>query len=236
MTVYAYIRVSTKNQKEEGVSIDSQIDAIERWFKYANYELKTTLNISKEEAQSGKYMKKRDKLTNLLEIINKDDILIVHSLSRLGRSIKDLINILEYLETKKAYLITLMDGIDQRYMNSKLLFHILSAVAENESHQTGERVKVAMKYLKENQRYYGRMPYGYVLSNGKCSDLIEDETQQLIIQLMSQLYKNGVNYNKIAKILNDNQIKPPHKSKKWYRTSIKIILTRTEIRLKGKDK
>lgn len=92
----AYIRVSTMEQNEQ-----RQIDAmhnynIEKWF---------TEKISAKDTN-------RPKLQELLEFARQGDIIYIHDFSRLARSTKDLLDIVDLLTSKGVALISNKENID----------------------------------------------------------------------------------------------------------------------------
>jgi len=71
-------------------------------------------------------------------------MLIVYKLDRLGRSTKQLVNLISQLEEKKIHLNIITEGIDTSTATGKLIFTILSAVAEMEASLISERTKQAL--------------------------------------------------------------------------------------------
>lgn len=129
-----YIRVSTEFQ-----SIDRQIDSLkmegcERIFV---------------DKMSGKN-RNRPELQKMLDMLRKDDIVIVHELSRLGRSVKDLIEICEEIDKKNANLISLKEKeIDTTTATGKFMFIVIAAFVSFQRdiivQQTNEGLKAARK-------------------------------------------------------------------------------------------
>ena len=89
-----YIRVSTAEQKEEGYSLLGQRKNIEMFAEKQGYEL---IDVYADEGISGKNIIKRPGVQRLLEDAKtgKFDVLIIWKLTRLGRSMKDVMNIAE---------------------------------------------------------------------------------------------------------------------------------------------
>lgn len=147
MKLIGYIRVSTARQ-QEGFSLKAQKEAISRYCRAQKHQLVAI------EAESKSAVRSRPVFDKLLARINastsKVDGLIVAKLDRLGRSVRDLANIVEELRRHDKQLVSVHDTIDTSTPNGKLLFHILSAIAEYERELLLERTK-AGRALAEKQ-------------------------------------------------------------------------------------
>lgn len=127
MKKVAYIRTSTGKQT---LGIEVQKEALKaynptHWFI---------------EQVSGR-KENREQLNKALDILEEGDMLIVYKLDKLGRSTKQLVNLISQLEEKKIHLNIITEGIDTSTATGKL---ILSAVAEMEASLISERTKQAL--------------------------------------------------------------------------------------------
>ena len=122
--------------------------------------------IVRAEKVSGKSRSGRDELANLLEFIRKDDELVVVKLDRLGRSTRDVLNIVHELESKGASLRILQpDTVSTAGPMGKVAITILGMVAELERNFIRERQqegiadkKAADKKMPASQRTYKGRP------------------------------------------------------------------------------
>ena len=89
-------------------------------------------------------MPQRPALTKAKEILRKGDTLVVWRLDRLGRSLKDLIEWLNYLDTEGVALKSLQESIDTSTPTGKLVFHIFGALAEFERQLIVERTQAGL--------------------------------------------------------------------------------------------
>lgn len=138
----AYIRVSTIEQNEQ-----RQIEAmkhynIEKWF------------IEKVSAKDTN----RPKLQEMLDFIREGDTLHIHDFSRLARSTKDLLEIVELLNTKGVTLVSNKENIDTSTATGKLLLTVVAAIAEFERTNLLERQREGIAIAKRNGVYKGRKP------------------------------------------------------------------------------
>ena len=103
MRVIAYLRVSTTRQ-----DLDQQRLAI---WDYAQKNRLTIDEFVTAKASSQKSMKRR-RISDLLTILQPTDVLLVSELSRLGRSVGQIISIVEKLIAKSVRLVAIKEGID----------------------------------------------------------------------------------------------------------------------------
>ena len=135
-----YARVSTNDQ-----NLDLQEDAL----KKAGCEEIILDKVSGTVAE-------RPGLIDVKRIIRKGDTLVVWRLDRLGRSLKDLIEWVNYLEEKEVGLKSLQESIDTSTSTGKLVFHIFGALAEFERNLIRERTQAGLEAARARGRLGGR--------------------------------------------------------------------------------
>jgi len=135
-----YARVSSFDQ-----NLDLQNDALEK----AGCE-----RIIVDKA-SGKDTN-RPGLNTIKEVLRDGDILIVWRLDRLGRSLKDLIEWVNYLDEKGVALKSLEEAIDTTTATGKLTFHLFGALAEFERQLIRERTQAGLAAARARGRQGGR--------------------------------------------------------------------------------
>ena len=131
-----YIRTS-KNSQNLGIQVQKEALA-----KYAIDEYFI-------EQISGR-KENRSELTQALKKLESGDTLIVYKIDRLGRSTKQLVNIVAELEEKEINLIVIKENIDTSTPMGKLIFTIMSAISELEANYISERTREALSILKQN--------------------------------------------------------------------------------------
>jgi len=181
LKLIGYLRVSTVRQKDEGYSLEAQRQAIERYCEAHGHELVAL----EEESESA--VKARPVFNKVFQrVLNADgevDGLIVAKLDRLGRSVKDLADIAAALREKGKQLISVQDHIDTSSPNGKLLFHILSAIAEYERELLIERTKIG-RAIAERKGVICHRP-----------------RKPIDLELLKELKKRGVSHRRMAKLL-----------------------------------
>jgi len=135
-----YARVSSFDQ-----NLDLQNDALEK----AGCE-----RVIVDKA-SGKDTK-RPGLNTIKEILRSGDTLVVWRLDRLGRSLKDLIEWVNYLDSKGVALKSLEEAIDTTTATGKLIFHLFGALAEFERQLIRERTQAGLAAARARGRLGGR--------------------------------------------------------------------------------
>ena len=98
----------------------------------------------------------RTGLTTSKELLRAGDTLVVWRLDRLGRSIKDLIAWVSWLEHEGIGLKSLQEGIDTTSPGGKLIFHIFAALAEFEQQLIQERTRAGLRAARARGRMGGR--------------------------------------------------------------------------------
>ena len=137
-----YIRVSTLEQNE-----GRQIEALTK----AGVET-DNLFIDK---MSGKNAD-RPELKKMLAFVRRGDTVIVESISRLARNTKDLLAIVDLLQSKGADFISQKEAIDTTTPQGKFMLTVFSAMAELERESILERQREGIALAKENGVYKGR--------------------------------------------------------------------------------
>jgi DNA invertase Pin-like site-specific DNA recombinase len=100
----------------------------------------------------------RPELNKLKEQLREGDTLVVWRLDRLGRSLRDLIDWMNYLEKEKVMLKSLQESIDTGNPTGKLIFHIFGALSEFERNLIVERTNAGLKAARARGIKGGRKP------------------------------------------------------------------------------
>ena len=150
-TAYAYIRSSTKEEVEQG-SNERQIKAIKEYCNIKNYDIR----IFEDKGISGKNINRKG-YQEMLNNIDNCDLVIVYKIDRLARSLIDLLNFINLLDSRNKGFISIADtGIDTTNPNGKLLIQILGAFAEFERNIINERTRKGREYAREKGIKFGR--------------------------------------------------------------------------------
>lgn len=137
----AYVRVSTIEQNEERQLVALEKHGIEKWFI---------------EKVSGKNASDRAELQNMLDFAREGDTIYIHDLSRLARSTKDLLEIVDTLNNKGVQLVSNKENIDTNTPTGKLMLTMIGAIAEFERTNMLERQREGIAIAKAEGKYKGR--------------------------------------------------------------------------------
>lgn len=108
-----------------------------------------------EETASGA-QKDRPQLSKVIEFLRKGDVLVVWKLDRLARSLKQLIETVEELESRGIGFVSLTESIDTTTPGGRLIFHVFGALAEFERELIRERTNAGLKSAKARGVRLGR--------------------------------------------------------------------------------
>lgn len=135
-----YARVSTQEQETH-----LQIDALTAAGCQQIYQ----------EKRSGGNLR-RPELELLLQSIQPDDTVIVYKLDRIARSLKDLLTIIERIETAGAEFRSLTEMMDTKSPAGRMIFQIVGAFAEFERELIRERTLVGIEAARRRGSIIGR--------------------------------------------------------------------------------
>lgn len=138
----AYVRVSTIEQNEA-----RQVEALEN-FKIDKWYIE---KVSAKDTN-------RPQLKAMLEYAREGDIIFIHDFSRLARSTKDLLEIVEILKSKGINLRSNKENIDTSTSTGKLMLTMIGAINEFERQNLLEKQREGIAIAVREGKYKGRKP------------------------------------------------------------------------------
>lgn len=135
-----YVRVSTVEQNEQRQIEGLQKCNIEKWY---------TEKVSAKDT-------KRPKLQEMLEFAREGDTIYIHDFSRIARSTKDLLDIIDLLNSKGVHLVSNKENIDTSTPTGKLLVTMIGAINEFERQNMLERQREGIAIAKREGKFKGR--------------------------------------------------------------------------------
>lgn len=205
MNVFGYTRVSTGRQVEEGESLDVQKRVIAGYCQMKGF---CEPQFIREEGVSGsKPLMQRPAGSKMLEVLKPGDIIVAAKLDRMFRSSVDALAMLEEISQRGAQLHLIDLGGDiNNDMVGRLVFTILSAVAEAERMRIQERIRDVKKDQKSRGKYLGGpVPFGWEID--KEGNLSPKADEQKAIARVCQLREDGHSLRSIDKILKSEGIR-----------------------------
>lgn len=151
MKVVGYARVSTPKQ-----DVKIQEEQIKKHCEYRGFELKKIYL----DVASGKNTE-RDGFKQMIEdLIGYNPLgieaVVIYKLDRIGRSLQDLINIVDVFQKHNIGLVTISDNIDTSTKEGRLFFYMMGALAEYERELIMERTSLGRDRAKEEGKKFGR--------------------------------------------------------------------------------
>lgn len=135
-----YARVSTHDQ-----SLELQSDALSKAGCKKVFEDKISGSLAE-----------RPGLAKALEMLREGDTLVVWKLDRLGRSVKNLVDLVSALAKQGVHFRSLTDSIDTTTASGRFFFHVMASLAEMERELTVERTRAGLEVARRLGRRGGR--------------------------------------------------------------------------------
>ncbi len=180
----AYERVSTIGQSILRQDVMMQEQNIEKVFT---------------EKISGKD-RNRPELQKMLDFVREGDIVVIESISRLARSARDFLNILDELEQKQVALVSLKEQIDTSTPTGRFLVSVFAALAQLEREQILTRQKEGIAAQKAVGTYTGGRPRVKVDQKLLNSVMASWKTGEITaVQAMKELSVTKATFYRLAK-------------------------------------
>ncbi len=186
-TYIGYARVSTAEQNEarQLQSFESYTEKIKKVFI---------------DKLSGKDTK-RPQLRAMLDYVREGDVVVVSDFSRLARSTKDMLQIVQELTDKGVGLISLKENVDTDTPQGRFMLTVFAALAELERETILQRQREGIAIAKQEGKYRGRqpLPFNEEKLRAECQKWRDGE--QTAIETMKKLDMKRNRFYKIVKDL-----------------------------------
>ena len=220
MRVIGYIRVSTDEQAQTGVSLDAQRLKLEQYVELYELDL---VEIVVDAGVSAKNLH-REGLQRALAALENGQAaaLLVTNLDRLTRSVRDLSALLErYFGTRFA-LLSVAEKVDTSSAAGRMILNIMATISQWEREVIGERTSAALQYKIAQGQHVGSPALGFKMVEGR---LKEDLSEQSVVSRIRELRASGMTLQAIADRLNSESISTK-RGGKWHPSTITYILNR----------
>lgn len=218
----AYLRVSTTQQADEGVSLEAQRTQAQLYAQLYGLHL---VDVVVDAGVSAKTLD-RPGLQRALAMLRtgEAEALLVCKLDRLTRSVKGLGVLLDEFFARPGgpALLCVQEQVDTRSAGGRLVLNVLMSVAQWEREAIGERTSAALQHMKANGEYTGgRAPYGWQVAQGGQLEPVASE--QATIRLAQQLRAAGSSLRAVgAQLLEAGHA--PRRGACWHASSVKVVL------------
>ena len=229
-----YVRVSTDEQSERGVSLAAQRRKIRAQCEAQGYEL---VEIIADEGVSGTVAPSaRAGLGRALSTIRNGDAdgLCCIKLDRLSRRTRDILELADDADREGWRLDVIQERLDTGSPNGRFALTILAALAELERDQIAARTQDAVDHVAKEGRARSRYtPYGYRNADGGFQTIFGDKRpivmepeEQKAMKKLSRLRDQGVSVR--AAVHKMKRTPNPRTGKPWTASSIQSIFKRLD--------
>lgn len=233
----AYLRVSTRQQSEEGWSMDVQEKLVREYCYKNNYDL---VKIYFDEGISGKDFEHRPGIKAAIDELKPHEVFITPSLSRLGRSATVMSQIIESIIKIGSKPIVLDINIDFSTTEGKLYLSIFSGIAQHERDIISNRVTTTMRKMSIEGTLRTKPRFGFRLIKNEKNEmvLIQDEYEQAVIQFIKNLIIEDPQrtVGSICKILDNKRIRIRKSTRAHWATVSKIMRDNDIDKLSAQNK
>ncbi len=189
-----YVRVSTRNQADRGVSLSAQTEKIKAFCAIRDLELTEIID---DAGQSAKTLK-RPGMERLLSLVKCRQVgaVIVAKLDRISRSVRDLADLVELFQNKGVEFASVSDSIDTSTAAGRLVLNVIGSVSQWEREAIAERTSEALVQMRREGRRMSRFaPFGFRYEG---TVMVADKRQQGAITTIFSLHSRGLSLRKIA--------------------------------------
>lgn len=116
----------------------------------------------------------RAELDRMLTRLRKGDVVVITRLDRLGRSVQNLVELVDRFRKLGVELVVLTQGIDTTTAAGKMLFHMVAAIAEFEHDLISERTREGLKAARARGKLGGRKP-SYTPQQAGTARMLHDQ-------------------------------------------------------------
>ncbi|MAI75893.1 MAG: hypothetical protein CBC25_01845 [Pelagibacteraceae bacterium TMED65] len=224
-TLHIYTRVSSQVQKDEGGSLDTQLEYGINFSKNLNMDYKHW----NEDVMSSKseYIEDREVLDSLLKEVDRGKVkkLFVFEMDRLSRNEYVTLDIKKRLVNQKVTLFT-RNGEYKLWENEdELKYNLVQLISQYENKKRRDRSRIGkLRVVKEGKWRGGPLTFGYRSVGGK---VVIDPYESKFVKLMYELYDKGRSTLDIKVELEINGVPTRRNNKFWSLGSITKILQNT---------
>ncbi|MBK8015119.1 MAG: recombinase family protein [Deltaproteobacteria bacterium] len=229
-----YVRVSTEDQAQHGVSLAAQRERLAAHASAHGYDL---IGVEGDEGVSGKVdPRKRPGLSRALALVRDGgaDGLVFLKLDRLSRSVRDILKLADEAKRRGWHIASVHEHIDTSTASGKFTLGVLALLAEMERDQISERTTMGMQQVAREGRARSRfLPFGHriegepdatTLSSGERRPLVEHAEEMAILRRMIDLKSAGLGAQRIAKTLNAEGTLNPRTGREWTTPNVAGLL------------
>lgn len=214
-----YARVSTEDQAREGYSIAAQLKRLRAYCLARGW---TVANEYVDDGYSGR-SPERPEYKRMMHDKDLWDVVVVLKMDRIHRNSRNFAMMMDFLRSWNKEFNSTQENFDTTTAIGRFVMDTVQRIAQLESEQIGERVKVAMtqKALEKKGHLGCPEPYGYRYLDGQLSI---DESEAIVVERIFRMAANLCSLGQIVEALNDSDT-PTKNGGVWQRPTVHGILT-----------
>ncbi len=214
-----YARVSTEDQAREGFSIAAQLKRLR------SYCLARGWVVTSEYVDDGYSGRSPERPEYKRMMLDKDlwDVIVVLKMDRIHRNSRNFTMMMDFLRSWNKEFNSTQENFDTTTAIGRFVMDTVQRIAQLESEQIGERVKVAMtqKALEKKGHLGSPEPYGYRYCDG---NLLVDDAESMVVQEIFRMAGNLCSLGQIIDFLNASGT-PTKNGGTWQRATVHGMLT-----------
>ncbi len=225
--VIGYVRVSTEDQTENGVSLAAQRHRLQAYGEAHGLQL---VRIEEDAGISARRTTNRPGLQRALLALRDGDAdgLVAVKLDRLSRTTSDILDLVSRAEKERWALHSIEERLDTESPHGRFVVTVLAALAQMEREQIGERTRTAMAELRrQGRKTSSRPPFGFRFQGDR---VVTVPSEHKILRRMLQHHAEGAGEYAVASALNRAGIPNPRTGRPWYYGTVRVILKSAERR------
>ena len=220
-TAVIYVRVSTREQVENGVSLAEQEERMRCYCTARGLDVAGVY--ADEGVSSTKPLHRRPAGARMLKALKagKAQHLVAKHIDRMFRNTQEALERMDEFDAMGTHVHLMDMMVDTSTSTGRMVLTVLAAVAQMERERLSERVADALQHKKrERQRYCNRV-YGWGDRDGNLEPVA---AEQAVITRMCQARAGGESLQAIADQLTDGGVTAPAGGRMWHRETVRRIL------------
>ena len=225
--VIGYVRVSTEDQAQGGVSLEAQRRRIEAYCAAHGLVL---VGVEEDAGISARKTTNRPALQRVLAALRRREAfgLVAVKLDRLSRTTRDVLDLVARAEKEKWALHSIDERLDTSSAQGRFVVTILGALAQLEREQAAERTRYAMAELRrQGRKTSSRPPFGFRFQGDR---MVKVPSEHKILRRMLRHQAEGAGEYAIESALNRAGIPNPRTGRPWFYGTVRVILEAAERR------
>jgi len=220
MRAAGYIRVSQERAARNGYGLGAQEADVRRFVEYKTWEL---VELYREEGVSG-YKKDRPELDRLLADakMGKFDVVVFPSIDRVGRSVRDVLDIDKKLRDAGVDIVFVRESVDTSTPTGAFFETIMASIAQLEGHMMYERLSKGKQQKASRGGYTGGwLPYGYRRGDKGRVEVMPEQAK--VVRRIFRWAAQDQSIKSIARRLREDKV-PTRNGGTWTRATVRYML------------